>query len=646
MCGIVGYYTSQFTARYRDSLPQATKTLSKRGPDDSGLYFDDDNGVGLGHRRLSIIDLSPTGHQPMASLDGSRTIVFNGEIYNFSSVREELVACGHVFKGTSDTEVVLSAFIQWGPDCLDKFIGMFAFAIWDASKKELFIARDRLGIKPIYYCHTNNAFLFASELKALMAFAPFERQIDAASFHLYLHYQYIPAPRTIFENTFKLEPGSYLILSNGKLAKKQWWTLPGMNPEPVLSNPMAEEDALAELDYLLTQSVSDRLISDVPLGALLSGGIDSSIVVALMQKVNRDPVKTFSIGFKEEGYNEAPWAKKIARHLGTDHTELTVSSADALSVIPQLPETYDEPFADSSAIPTFLVSQLTREWVTVALSGDGGDEQFAGYVRYWMTETMSKGLRRMPVCFRNQLKRHLSSLPISKLSRLYTTIRPCLPQRLQVENFQDKWQKVVAQLTQTNLSELYRMTVCIWPHPDILKLTGLAPPSSSYEAVFDSTQHLETLRRLMLVDQHTYLPDAMLTKVDRASMAASLEVRVPLLDHRVVDFTSQLPASLCYRQGKGKYLLAKLLSKYVPQHLIDRPKMGFGVPIAQWLKKELKELVTDYLSPAHLGREGRFDPLVVSHLIKEHMDGINNHQHRIWVLLMWEMWRERWMGEG
>jgi asparagine synthase (glutamine-hydrolysing) len=520
---------------------------------------------------------------------------------------------------------------------------MFAFAIWDASEKELFIARDRLGIKPLYYYHTDKAFIFASELKALMAFAPFERQIDCASFHLYLHYQYIPAPRTIFENTYKLEPGSSLILSNGNLAKKQWWTLPGMNSEPVLSNPMVEEDALAALEHLLIQSVSDRMISDVPIGALLSGGMDSSLVVALMQKVNRDPIKTFSIGFKEEGYNEAPWAKKIALHLGTDHTELTISSADALSVIPQLPEIYDEPFADSSSIPTFLVSKLTRDWVTVALSGDGGDEQFAGYVRYWMTETMTGWMRRLPVFLRKQMKHRLSGLPISKLSMFYSTVRPYLPQRLQVENFQDKWQKIVSQLSQTKLSELYRMTVCIWPHPEILRLTGNAPPSSSYESVFDRTHHLETLRRLMLVDQHTYLPDAMLTKVDRASMAASLEVRVPLLDHRVVAFTSQLPASLCYRHGKGKYLLGKLLSKYVPQHLIDRPKMGFGVPIAQWLKKELKELVTDYLSPAHLEREGRFDSQVVSHLIKEHMDGANNHQHRIWVLLMWEMWRERWL---
>ena len=643
MCGIVGYYSNRDTISFKDSLSHAINALTHRGPDDVGLFFDNEHGVGLGHRRLSIIDLSTTGHQPMESDDGTSVIVFNGEVYNFSDIKKELSGFGHQFKGASDTEVVLKAYIHWGVGCLEKFIGMFAFAIWDKTIQTLFIARDRLGIKPLYYFFDGHTLLFGSELKALMAFSRFPRDVDPDAFQLYLHYQYVPAPRTIFKNTFKLEPGHFLIFDGKDLTQKKWWTLPGSDMETSASNQLTEDKALSQLDDLLTQAVSDRLISDVPLGALLSGGIDSSIVVALMQKVNRSPVRTFSIGFEEKGFNEAPWARKIATHLGTDHTELYVSSQDALQVIPQLPEIYDEPFADSSAIPTFLVSKLTRDQVTVALSGDGGDEQFAGYVRYWMTETMALWMKWLPAGFRYLLKQSLGKIPVSNLSQLYSTIRDYLPQRLQVENFSDKWQKLISQMSQMELAEIYRTTICIWPEDDIRRLTGHGVPCSTYENVFNETGHVNAIRRAMLVDQHTYLPDAMLTKVDRASMAASLEVRVPLLDHRVVAFTARLPEHFKYRNGKGKYLLAELLCNYVPRELVERPKMGFGVPIAQWFRKELKELINDYLSPSHLQREGRLDPSFVSQVIKEHMCGKNNHPHRLWSLLMWEMWRERWL---
>ena len=538
---------------------------------------------------------------------------------------------------------MLKAYIQWGADCLEKFVGMFAFTIWEKASRKIFIARDRLGIKPLYYYYSDQHLLFGSELKALMAFPFFQREVDPEAFQLYLHYQYVPAPRTIFKNTFKLEPGYFLIFDGKDLIKKRWWKLPGSDMETFASNQLTENEAISQLDDLLTQAVSDRLISDVPLGALLSGGIDSSIVVALMQKVNRSPVRTFSIGFEEKGYNEAPWARKIASHLGTDHTELFVSSQDALQVIPQMPDIYDEPFADSSAIPTFLVSKLTRDQVTVALSGDGGDEQFAGYVRYWMTETMASWMKWLPAGVRHLLKNSLGKIPVSNLSQLYSTIRNHLPQRLQVENFSDKWQKLISQMCQTELAEIYRTTVCIWPEDDIHRLTGHGVPCSTYENVFKETAHLNAIRRAMLVDQHTYLPDAMLTKVDRASMAASLEIRVPLLDHRVVAFTAQLPEHLKYRNGKGKYLLTELLGNYVPRKLVERPKMGFGVPIAQWFRKELKDLINDYLSPSHLQREGRLDPSFVSQVLKEHMCGKNNHQHRLWSLLMWEMWQEHWL---
>jgi asparagine synthase (glutamine-hydrolysing) len=472
LCGIVGYYSNRDAISFKDSLSHAINALTHRGPDDSGLFFDEDYGVGLGHRRLSVIDLSPAGHQPMASDDGNTVIAFNGEVYNFSALKKELTGLGHHFKGSSDTEVVLKAYIQWGVECLEKFTGMFAFAIWDKTSQKLFIARDRLGIKPIYYFIKGKTLIFGSELKALVAFSGFQRILDPDAFLLYLHYQYVPAPRTIFKNTFKLEPGHFLIYNGKELTKKQWWKLPGNGNEALASNQLTENEALSQLDDLLTQAVSDRLISDVPLGALLSGGIDSSIVVALMQKVNRSRVRTFSIGFEEKGYNEAPWARKIANHLGTDHTELYVSSQDALQVITHLPEIYDEPFADSSSIPTYLVSKLTRAQVTVALSGDGGDEQFAGYVRYWMTDAMSRQMNRLPRASRKRIGNILGRFPYQPSPLFMKRVRTHLPQRIKVENFSDKWQKLIDQLSHTELSELYRATVAIWSKDAIFKLTG------------------------------------------------------------------------------------------------------------------------------------------------------------------------------
>ena len=410
-----------------------------------------------------------------------------------------------------------------------------------------------------------------------------------------------------------------------------------------VSNQCSEKEALSQLDAVLTQAVTDRLVSDVPLGALLSGGVDSSIVVALMQKVNRLPVRTFSIGFGEQGYNEAPWAKRVAEHLATNHTELYVSSQDALKVVPTLPDIYDEPFADSSAIPTFLVSRLTRSEVTVALSGDGGDEQFGGYLRYWMTDGLAQWMKPIPFGVRRWVKRLLGNLSVDTLHRYYTGLREHLPRRLQVENFADKWSKLISQLSETELSELYRLTVCIWSEMDIQRLTGTIVPDSAFESIFKNTNDLKSFYRLMYVDQQTYLPDAMLTKVDRASMAASLEIRVPLLDHRVVSFTTQLPDHFKFQNGTGKYLLRKLLMRYLPHELVERPKMGFGVPLAHWLRTDLKELIADYLSPVHLQREGRLDPAVVNDVLHQHMSGMGNHQHRLWALLMWELWRERWL---
>lgn len=598
----------------------------------------------MGHRRLSIIDLSSAGRQPMSSEDGRVHILHNGEVYNFREIREILKGHGHHFHSRSDTEVILKAYLQWGIDCLSHFVGMFALALWDGRIRHLFLARDRLGIKPLYYYFDRETILYASELKSLMVFRGFERNIDREAISLFLHYQYVPAPRTIFQKTFKLLPGHYLIYDGRDLSTHAYWALPESPQDAGGAEAPGGDKELDQLEHLLTQAIADRLISDVPLGALLSGGIDSSMVVALMQKVSNSPVRTFSIGFKEPGYNEAPWASEVARHLGTDHTEFYVTPGEAMDVIPRLPEIYDEPFGDSSAIPTFLVSRLARSRVTVALSGDGGDEQFAGYVRYWSTQAMADNFQRLPGPIRGGLAKTLAYIPYHWVEKCYLPWRRFLPERLRVTNLRDKWQKLTKVVGEAQTPDLYRMTICIWTETDVKGLIGGELPESQYERTFEETEGWPLLSRLMRVDQKTYLPDAMLTKVDRASMAASLEVRVPLLDHRVVEYTARLPDGLKYRKGRGKYLLRRLLARYVPERLFERPKMGFGIPIDRWFRDELKELLMDHLSAKRLKREGLFEPDLVEEKIREHLSGQVNHQYPLWALLMWEMWRERWLG--
>jgi asparagine synthase (glutamine-hydrolysing) len=578
----------------------------------------------------------------MSSDDGTVHIVYNGEVYNFREIREILEKKGHGFKSNTDTEVILKSYIQWGIECLQRFVGMFSLAIWDGRNQCLYLARDRLGIKPLFYYFDNKSILFASELKGLMAFKNFEREIEPDSISLFLHYQYVPSQKTVFKNTYKLLPGNYLKFDGKNLNTHEYWSPPN-GAESAASTAMDEEELVRQLDDLVTQAVDVRLISDVPLGALLSGGTDSSTVVALMQKVSTAPVRTFSIGFDEEAYNEAPWAAKVANHLGTDHTELYVTPREAMEVIPNLPEIYDEPFADSSAIPTFLVCQMARDHVTVALSGDGGDEQFSGYVRYWSTQAMARSLNYFPHSVRKAVGRIFGAIPSQFFERCYYPLRQLLPQRFQVANFPDKWQKLVHVLDKTAVEEIYRMTICLWSKDELPQLTGKYLPESQYEKTFSETEGWPLLSRLMRIDQRTYLPDALLTKVDRASMAVSLEVRVPLLDHRVIEYTAQLPNSFKYRNGTGKFLLKRLLGQYLPANLIERPKMGFGVPIGRWFRKELRDLLLDYLSPERLKKEGLFDHIIVEKRLREHLSGQINHQYRLWALMMWEMWRERWL---
>jgi asparagine synthase (glutamine-hydrolysing) len=645
MCGIVGFFCSSNNNSFADDLEIATQVLKHRGPDQTGLYRDTgcNHQIGLGHCRLSVIDLSEAGTQPMHSADGRIVVVYNGEIYNFKALRNQLEQRGYLFHSQTDTEVIINAYLEWGIKCVEQFIGMFAIGIYDKPARKLVLIRDRLGIKPVYYYCTHGELIFASELKSLMAFNCFPKTINSDALALFLHYQYVPAPQTIYNDTYKLLPGHYMVFDGRHLHQKPYWSPPERLDCDGCNDVGDEVKYIDELDELLTNAVSDRLISDVPIGALLSGGIDSSLVVALMQKANPSPVRTFSIGFSEDKYNEAPWARKIAAHLGTDHTELYVSPVHALDVIAKLPDIYDEPFADSSSIPTYLVSKLTRSHVTVALSGDGGDEQFAGYVRYWMTRTIEKWFARIPERTKSVISGILGGLPVSWIESFYLPLRDYLPQRLRVENFQEKWQNIVMQLAQEQLSELYRMTISIWPSSDLAELIGQSVPESMYESIFNDTSGWPTISRLMRVDQSTYLSNCMLTKVDRASMAASLEVRVPLLDHRVVEYSYNIPETLKYRDGCGKYVLKKVLARYVPRSLFERPKMGFGVPIDQWFRNELKELLLDYLSPAMLKKEGRFNSNLIEKKINEHLDGTCNHHYRLWAILMWEMWRERWL---
>jgi asparagine synthase (glutamine-hydrolysing) len=642
MCGIVGFNTRRDFSLLQADLPEAVSRLSHRGPDDSGLFFDAKAGVGLGHRRLSILDLSKLGRQPMDSEDGKVQIVYNGEVYNFREIRKILEEHGHLFRSNTDTEVILKAYLQWGIGCLKRFVGMFALALWDNRIQQLFLARDRLGIKPLYYHLSSGNFLFASELKSIMAFKPFPKNLDFDAISLFFHYQYIPAPKTIFKDTFKLLSGQYAIFNGEKLQTFSYWKL---SEEDLSLSSICprEEEALEELDHLLTQAVSDRLVSDVPLGALISGGIDSSIVVALMQKLNSTPVRTFSIGFRESSYNEAPWASKIAKHLGTDHTELYVTPKEAMEVIPKLPEIYDEPFADSSAIPTYLVSHLARGHVTVALSGDGGDEQFAGYTRYLITHEGYRRFQNVPISIKKSIASFLENLPYRWIEKYHLPWRAFLPKAYREGSFVDKRQMLINLIDNTNVQQLYRMTIGIWSEERLFSLLGRRLPECQFEESFQNTQGWPILSRLMRVDLKTYLHDAILTKADRASMAVGLEIRVPLLDHRVVEYTSKLPEDFKYRNGTGKYLLKKLLTKYVPTELFERPKMGFGVPIGQWFKTKLKDLMLDYLAVDRLKQEGLFNPTIVQEVIDEHLSNKTNHQYRLWTLLMWEMWRERWL---
>ena len=620
MCGICGFVTNKYIDK--ENLIEMNDTQTHRGPDDSGVYFENVKGlnIGLAHRRLSILDLSPLGHQPMLSFDQNIVIVFNGEIYNFREIKKELEALGYTFKSTSDTEVIIYAYKEWGISCINKFNGMFAIAIYDRFKETIYLVRDRLGKKPLYYYFNDSDFVFASELKPILKFKYFHKGIDEESLYQYLIYQYVPTPKSIFKNVYKLYPGSYLEYKNNSFKIENYWDIVDVYCNSKYTD-MSEDECIDEIDRLLTSSVKYRMISDVSLGAFLSGGIDSSLVAAIMSKLNTSPVKTFSIGFSEKEYNEAPFAKEIARYLGTDHHEMYVTPKDVFDVIPRLVDYYDEPFADSSAIPTYLVSGLAKQHVTVSLSGDAGDELFCGYTRYEFLNKM----------------RYICKIPSSIRSLSFNILGRLLQKERQAQKYMQK-----------NILDLYRETISIYSSTWVNMLVNRNNYASDFE-LFSKTYNdsyrakKNVMESIMLVDAKTYLLDDILTKVDRASMAVSLEARAPFLDYRLVEFSQKIPQSIKYQNNILKYLPKKLLGRYIPKELFERPKMGFGIPIGQWLRQDIKYLIDKYLSNERLKKEGFFDMAYVNKIILQHMDGKQDNTSILWALLMFEMWLEKYM---
>ncbi|MFN8388831.1 MAG: asparagine synthase (glutamine-hydrolyzing) [Bdellovibrionota bacterium] len=650
MCGIVGAIQPHGES-LEPRIGAMNDAIRYRGPDSSGIWTDPACGVGFGHLRLAIVDLSPEGHQPMVSAGGRYVITFNGEVYNHAALSAELGTLGHTFRGHSDTEVMLAAFEEWGVEAsLKRFIGMFVFALWDRTERRLFLARDRLGIKPLFYCWSKGTFLFGSELKALRAHPEFVGEIDRDALAEFLRFGYVPGPRSIYRSVFKLTPGCMLTLAADDLRSmpqgfqaegmlpfpSQWlrpfWSLRevGIKGQQKLFQG-SDDEAIDRLEKLLKDSIGLRMVADVPLGAFLSGGIDSTTVVALMQAQHSQPVRTFSIGFNEPGFNEAEHAKAVAAHLGTDHTELYVGNDELLSVVPTLADMYDEPFGDSSQIPTFLVSQLARKHVTVALSGDGGDEIFCGYNRYVFPTRFWSYLKFLPHYARARVAAMLAAIPEAAWSKI---LRPF---ESRFDKPGERIQKVCKLLCAEGMDDLYLRLLAQWMTPTDL-VVGSSGDINPFvgKPCFESVEPFE--QRAMLLDQELYLPDDNLQKVDRASMRVALEVRVPLLDHRVVELSARLPIKFKYRDGKTKWLLRQVLYRHVPRALVERPKMGFSVPIGTWLRGPLRDWACDLLRPETLRRDGFVRPEPVGNLLSEHLSGAQNRQHQLWNILMFQAW--------
>lgn len=643
MCGIAGLWDRDLpdVDALQARTAAMTQALAHRGPDAHGVWTDAAAGIGLGHRRLSILDLSPSGAQPMASACGRYVITYNGELYNAPALSQELATRGASYRGTSDTEVLLHAIVAYGlEEALKRSVGMFAFALWDRHERTLTLARDRVGKKPLFWYRRGPLVLFGSEIKALLAHPDFERELDPTAIAGYLRFAYVPAPLSIFAGVEKVPPGAMLELrQDGSIRQTVYWDL-ARAAEARLNAPRAisEDEAIAEADALLRDAVLKRTLSDVPLGVFLSGGVDSSLVTALLQAQMDKPVRTFSAGFVEKSHDESSHARAIASHLGTDHTELTVTPDETLAVVPRLTEWFDEPFADSSQIPTHLLSALTRQYVTVALSGDGGDEIAAGYVRHGAVGYWWPKVSLLPTALRKSFAGALDHVSPSG----WDTFGAMLPASLRPAHIGDKAGKFAHLLRADNPTDAYRSLVSHWDRPRDL-IAQAREAGHPMDQTNLAKRFPDPTARYQYLDMASYLPDDILCKVDRASMAVALEVRCPLLDHRVIEYFWSLPRHYLRQGNRRKVLLKRVLARYVQPALFERPKMGFAVPVGAWLRGPLRDWAEDLLSEQRLRRENLFDPAPIRQVWAEHLSGRADHDQRLWIVLMFQSWRERWL---
>ncbi len=633
MCGIAGFIDFKKKSS-EDILAQMACAVSHRGPDGQGVYFNSNNeaAIGLGHRRLSIIDLSHAADQPM-HYDGLH-IIFNGEIYNYNEIRNRLIEKGHQFLTHSDTEVILHSWREWGPAAIEQWHGMFAIALFDERKNELTCIRDRAGVKPFFYHYKQDVFLFGSELKSLTIHPAFEKRINRDAVAAFLQYGNVPQPHCIYQDTYKILPGHFLQLNlqTKELTATQYWNVYDHYNKPKLSIGLPE--AIKETEKILEHAFQYRMVADVPVGVFLSGGYDSTCVTALLQKNNGEKIKTFTIGMTDEKLDEAPFAKQIAAHLGTDHTEYYCTAQEALNIIPELPHYYDEPFADSSAIPTILVSRLARKKVTVALSADAGDEIFAGYNRYDYISRYGKKIGSIPG-------------PVRKLAvaAMDTISSESIPYFRNQRNFHSRYDKLKNLLSDPSPSELLKNLSQVFSDKEIKTLfnTSIDQLDTAYQSKELKSGYDDPLSYMMAIDYQTYMVDDILTKVDRATMSVSLEGREPFLDQDIIEWAAQLPSEYKYHNGIKKYILKEIVYKYVPKTIMERPKMGFGIPVEAWLSNELKELVETYLGDAELKAHGLFNVHVVRNMISEFLNGRKEKYLKIWHLLMFQMWYKQWM---
>ncbi len=663
MCGIAGIFGGSVSLSLKDVVVSMANSITHRGPDDEGVWVDVDAKIALGHQRLSILDLSVEGHQPMLSSDGRYAMVFNGEIYNHLELRAELESeLGNysplMWRGHSDTETLLASFLRWGVEkTLERSVGMFAIALWDKRDHTLYLARDRFGEKPLYYGWVGGAFAFGSEIKALRKCEGFANPVDRDALALYMRYCYVPAPFSIYQNIYKLESGCLLTISlnatnpppsstpkaptsNKDFRLSRWWSAGSLVSNSTQDQITDEREAIGMLESRLAEAIRLQSIADVPLGAFLSGGIDSSCIVALMQRHSSRPVKTFTIGFEEEGFNEADYAKAVAKHLGTDHSELYVSPADALAVIPSLPKMYDEPFSDSSQIPTHLVCRLARSQMKVALSGDAGDELFGGYNRYFWAQRIWSKVAWLPRALRHGFADIICAIPPGYWDALAKPVNTFIPVRRRMALLGDKAHKLASRLKNVDdLDDLYLSLVSEWQDP-VGVVVGAREPKTFFDERAGMPDLPDHEHRMMYRDMITYLPDDILCKVDRAAMSVGLETRVPFLDHRVAELAWRMPLDMKIRDGGGKWVLRQVLNKYVPQNLIDRPKSGFGVPVGEWICGPLREWAEALLDESRLEQEGYLNPVPIRKKWEEHKAGTRNWTHSLWSVLMFQAWQE------